>query len=90
MLGLSHFNKYFPIPTTEASLKKLKVFWMDMIDTLEYTGKLKWEELPLAEQNDLRTYRESKSTKMTQPTLEQFIQAQASTNLGATSTLSMA
>jgi hypothetical protein len=30
MLGLQEFNRYFPIPTSPASLAKLKEYWNEM------------------------------------------------------------
>ena len=39
LLGLSHMNTYFPIPTTKASLKKLKVFWNQLAAELEIIKK---------------------------------------------------
>ncbi len=30
MLGLSHFDCYFPIPSTKVSLKKLDLYWTTM------------------------------------------------------------
>jgi hypothetical protein len=47
MLGLSKYNKHFPMPTTPAAMKKLKLYWRDMCETLVKQGKLDPSLIPL-------------------------------------------
>lgn len=61
MLGLQKHNKYFPLPTTKTSVKKLRKYWQEMTSHL-----MKTNQIP-----PLQHFKTPKSYK--QPPLESFI-----------------
>jgi len=64
LLGIQHFNKYFPIPTTKSSLIKLNNYWYDMCFELKRNNELDYFPSLLKELNEIEQREKIKQTKL--------------------------